>query len=93
MKLQLLVIPKSRMEGQMLNYKKIVFIHAPFALCACSGVSDSLWPHGLKPARLLCPWDSPGRILEWAAILLSRGSSQPGDRTQVSCIGRHILYH
>ena len=26
-----------------------------------SVVSDSLWPHGLQPARLLCPWDSPGR--------------------------------
>ena len=23
--------------------------------------SDSLWPHGLWPARLLCPWDSPGK--------------------------------
>ena len=22
---------------------------------------DSLWPHGLEPARLLCPWNSPGR--------------------------------
>ena len=20
-----------------------------------------LWPHGLNPARLLCPWDSPGK--------------------------------
>ena len=37
----------------------------------CSGVSSvqmlvtqaclTLWPHGLKPARLLCPWDSPGK--------------------------------
>ena len=26
------------------------------------------------------------RILEWLAFLLSRGSSQPRDRTQVSCI-------
>ena len=26
------------------------------------------------------------RILEWVVILLSRGSSQPGDRTQVSHI-------
>ena len=25
----------------------------------CSVVSDSLWPHGPQPARLLCPWDSP----------------------------------
>ena len=23
-------------------------------------VSNSLQPHGLQPARLLCPWDSPG---------------------------------
>ena len=26
-----------------------------------SVVSDSLWPHGLSPARLLCPWDSPSK--------------------------------
>ena len=26
------------------------------------------------------------RILEWAAISFSRGSSQPRDRTRVSCI-------
>ena len=24
-------------------------------------MSDSLWPRGLQPARLLCPWDSPGK--------------------------------
>ena len=23
-------------------------------------MSDSLQPHGLQPARLLCPWDFPG---------------------------------
>ena len=26
-----------------------------------SVVSDSLWPQGLQPTRLLCPWDSPGK--------------------------------
>ena len=26
-----------------------------------SHVSDSLWLHRLGPARLLCPWDSPGQ--------------------------------
>ena len=34
------------------------------ALCVCvshSVVSDSLWLHGLQPARLLCPWDCPGK--------------------------------
>ena len=26
-----------------------------------SVVPDSLWPHGLQPTRLLCPWNSPSR--------------------------------
>ena len=26
-----------------------------------SVMSDSLQPHGLEPAQLLCPWDSPGK--------------------------------
>ena len=26
-----------------------------------SVVSDSLQPHGLYPARFLCPWDFPGK--------------------------------
>ena len=30
-------------------------------LTVASLVSDSLQPHGLQPARLLCPWDSPGK--------------------------------
>ena len=24
-------------------------------------MSDSLWPHGLQPARILCPWNFPGK--------------------------------
>ena len=30
-------------------------------LLNCSVMSDYLWPHGLWPTRLLCPWDSPGK--------------------------------
>ena len=30
-------------------------------ILVCSGVSDSLRPHRLEPARLLHPWDSPGK--------------------------------
>ena len=33
------------------------------------------------------------RIPERVAISFSRGSSQPRDQTQISCIGRWILYH
>ena len=31
------------------------------ALLSYSVVSDSLQPRGLQSARLLCPWDSPGK--------------------------------
>ena len=61
-------------------------------LCVCSVMSNSLWPHGLQPARLLCP--SPGfrpnpgtelrllHVLHWQADSLplshlgSHGGSQ-----------------
>ena len=36
----------------------------------------TLQPHGPQPARLLWPWDSQARILEWGAVPSSRGSSQ-----------------
>ena len=29
-------------------------------MCYVASVSDCLWPSGLWPTRLLCPWDSPG---------------------------------
>ena len=52
-------------------------------------------PMDCKPARLLCPWDSPGKILEWVAVPSSKGSSRLRDQTRsscVSCIGRQVLY-
>ena len=45
-------------------------------------MSDSLWPHGLWPPRLLRSWDFPGKN---TAISFSRGSSQLRDQTWVSC--------
>ena len=69
-------------------------------VCACVlsnlVMSDSLWAHGLWPARLFCPWDSPGKYTGVGCISFSRGSSWPKDQTQVSCIyylGRQTLYH
>ena len=46
---------------------------------SCSVVSNFVWPHGLQPTRGLCSWILQTRILEWVAIPLSRGSSQPRD--------------
>ena len=36
-----------------------------------SVVSNSLWPHGLQPTKLLRPWDFPGKSMEWVAIAFS----------------------
>ena len=40
-----------------------IHTHTHIYLCCsvASVVSDSLWPYGLYPARLLCPWNSPGK--------------------------------
>ena len=35
-------------------------------------------PHGLQPARLLCSWDSPGRILEWVPFPSPGDLADPG---------------
>ena len=52
-------------------------------------MNDSLQTHGLYN-----PWNSPGQNTGVGAILFSRGSSQPRDQTQVSCIaGRFFTSH
>ena len=42
-----------------------------------SVVSDSLWPHGLQPTRLLCPWDFPGKSTGVGCHCLLRIISSP----------------
>ena len=147
----------------------LVLPHPVLYVVSQQVMSHSLPSHGLQPARLLCPWDFPGkhtgvachfllqgifpiqgsnrhllhllhcreilyhlshqgshyllesenesrsscptlcdpmdlsllgssvheilqaRILEWIAIPFSRGSSQPRDGTQVSCIAGRFL--
>ena len=48
---------------------------------SCSGVSNSLWPHGLYSSR-----NSPGQNTGVGTSPFSRASSQPRDQTQVSHI-------
>ena len=38
-----------------------------------SVVSDSLWPHGLQPTRLLHPWDFPGKSTGVGCHFLPQG--------------------
>ena len=52
-----------------------------------------LQPQELQPARLLCPWDFPGKNTRVGCQFLLQGSFWRRDRTRVSCVGRWILYH
>ena len=47
-----------------------------FALCSYSVLSSSLWHHGLYPARLLCPFDSPGKDTKVGCHFLLQGIFQ-----------------
>ena len=47
-------------------------------MLSCLVMSDSLQPPGLEPTRLLSEI-LYARILEWVAVSVSRGSSQPRD--------------
>ena len=51
-----------------------------------SVVSASLWPHGLLPASLLCPWDSPGKNTGVGSHFLLQGIFPTQDWTWVSCV-------
>ena len=44
------------------------------------------WTHGLLPARLICPWDFPGKNTGAGCYFLLKGSSWPGDQTSISYI-------
>ena len=54
-------------------------------MLSCFVLSDSLGPHGLQPARLLCSWDSLGKNTGVGGHASSRGSSQPRGQICISC--------
>ena len=52
------------------DFKSNACVHA----CSVASVtSDSLQPYGLWPARLLCPWDSPGKNTGVGCCFLLQG--------------------
>ena len=53
----------SRAATQLGSQNSQIYLGMKFVIIvlSCSVTSDSLLPHGLKPARLLCPGDFPGK--------------------------------
>ena len=60
-------------------------------MCACSVASDesdTLCPYGPKPARLLCPWDSPGKNM-WVGGFHALCLTDPAH--SASCLTVHTV--
>ena len=79
--------------GIELQWEHGVLASRPPESVSCSVMSNSLQPHGLGPARLLCPWDSSGKNTGVGSHSLLQGifptqGSNPG---LLDC--RQILYH
>ena len=77
--------------GEGISGNKLVWIFHCYSiflkiclLFSCLVMSRSLRPHGLQPARLLCPWDFPGK--SGLPFPSQRDLPNPG-------LGRQILYH
>ena len=68
---------------------KMVCVH--MCVFSCSVVSDSLQPMDCSPPGSSVHGILPARIRKWVAIPFSRGSSQPRNWTQVSCITGSFL--
>ena len=68
-------------------------IHIHVCCCLVTGSCLTLlWPHGLWPAILLCPWDFPGENPGMGCHFLLHGIFWPSDQTCVSCTGWQIVY-
>ena len=60
---------------------------------SCSVVSYSLRPHELQPARLLCPWNSPGQDTGVGSHSLLQGIFPTQGLNPCHPHWRQILYH
>ena len=68
---------------ELLSLPPFCLSQSPFA--PCSIVSDPLRPHKY-PARLLCPWDFPGKNTGAGCHFLLQGIFLTQDQTHISCL-------
>ena len=65
-----------------------------FCVHACevaSLMSDSLWPYGLQPTRLLCQWVSPGKSTGVGCCALLQGIFlTSGSNLSIFCLLHHL---
>ena len=84
------------LKSQILFSKSDIFL-CNCNCCFCCLVAklclSLLWPYGLPPARLICPWNILCKNTGGGWHFLLQGIFSTQGRTCISCIGRQILYH
>ena len=94
-------LPDLRIKSSLLHPRQILYhwttgeVHIFFLVLwwfNFSFMSDSCGPMDCSPQGSSDHGISQARILEWAAISFSRGSSWPSDRTRVSCVAGGLLH-
>ena len=85
-----LLCPRQPMLNTYYTYLPLLYI----LLCvfSLSVMSRSMWPRGLKPARLLCPWNSPGKNTGVGCHALLQGISPTQGLKPDVPYCRQILY-
>ena len=80
-----------------LKKKKNIYIYIYICVCVCvlshSPMSNSFQPYRPHPARLLYPWDIPGKDTGLGCHFFLQGMFQTQKLNLWPCIGRWILYH
>ena len=87
------IIPES---SSVFLFRVFVIVFFVVVACMLSHVQLFVTPWICSPPGSSVHGILQARILEWVAMLSSRGSSQPWDQTcvsSISCIGRHVIYH
>ena len=64
-----------------------------YCVCVSSAMSDSLRPHGLQPARLLCPWDFPGKNTRGGCYFHTVSIATAPIYIATNCAGRFPSVH
>ena len=72
-------LPESFQQSPFIRKMKEKEGHGCACVLSCSVVSDSLQPYGPQPARLLCPWNSPGKNTGVVSHVLLQGVSPTQD--------------
>ena len=82
------------MDKEVAGHINNVILHA--CVLSSSVTTDSLWPRGLQPSRLLCPWDFPGKNTGVGCYFLLQGIflTQGSNPNLLGLLHhRQILYH